>query len=217
MPTNSAAGEAADRHAVDALLFDFGNVIVDIDFGRAIAAWARAAGVAPESLAPRFTYDACYQALEVGAIDGATYFAALRKTLGVALSDAQLLEGWNAILGEPRPGIEHILGALASRFPLYVFSNTNPMHRAYWSTRYREMLTPFAGIFCSCDLGVRKPAPEAFRRVADQIGVPPARIAFFDDLVENAEGACEAGLAGFQVLSVADMRRVLRDDLQVLL
>ncbi|MBL8540633.1 MAG: HAD family phosphatase [Betaproteobacteria bacterium] len=214
MPTSDVS-DGAEQPAVDALVFDFGNVVVDIDFGRAIAAWARAAGVSAEALAPRFTYDACYQALEVGAIDGATYFAALRRTLGVALSDEQLLEGWNAILGEPLPGIDRLLHALAPELPLYVFSNTNPMHHAWWSAHFRDTLRPFSAVFCSCDLGLRKPAPEAFLRVAERIGRVPARIGFFDDLAENVEGACNAGLAGFRVTSVADMRRVLIEDLGV--
>jgi putative hydrolase of the HAD superfamily len=203
------------RRAVDALLFDFGGVIVDIDFGRAVAAWAQAAGVAPQTLAPRFTYDASYQALEVGDIDGAAYFRALRTTLGIELADEQLLAGWNAIFAEPLAGIERLLDALAARFPLYVFSNTNPMHRAYWTARYRDTLTPFSALFCSCDLGARKPTPEAFRRVVERIGVPPARIAFFDDLAENVAGARGAGLAGFQIASVADVRRILSEELRV--
>ncbi len=200
---------------VDALLFDFGGVIVDIDFGRAVAAWAQAAGVTAQSLAPRFTYDVFYQALEVGEIDAETYFASLRETLGVELSDQQLLRGWNAIFGEPLPGIDRLLRALASHVPLYVFSNTNPMHHVYWSARYRDTLRPFSAVFCSCDLGMRKPSPEAFRRVAEHIGVPLARIAFFDDLAENAAGARAAGLAGFQVASAADVHRILIEELQV--
>lgn len=200
---------------VDALLFDFGGVIVDIDFDRAVAAWAEASGVPAHSLARRFTHDAFYQALEVGEIDGATYFAALRRTLGVALSDAQLLDGWNAIFGAPLPGIDDLLSALAPQVPLYVFSNTNPMHHAYWSARYRDTLRPFSAVFCSCDLGARKPAPDAFRRVAERIGVPLARIAFFDDLAENVAGARTAGLAGFQVASVADVHRILIEELHV--
>jgi putative hydrolase of the HAD superfamily len=212
--SNTAAGATA-RPAVDALLFDFGGVIVDIDFGRAVAAWAQAAGVAPQTLAPRFTYDASYQALEVGAIDGAAYFAALRQTLGVGLSDEQLLEGWNAIFAEPLSGIDRLLDALAPRLPLYVFSNTNPMHRTYWTARYRDTLRPFSALFCSCDLGARKPAPDAFLRVVERMRIPPARIAFFDDLAENVEGARAAGLAGFQVASVEDVRRILSEDLRV--
>jgi putative hydrolase of the HAD superfamily len=99
--------------------------------------------------------------------------------------------------------------------PLYLFSNTNPMHRACWTARYRELLKPFSALFCSCELGVRKPGAEAFRRVCSLIGVPPARIAFFDDLPENVEGAREAGLIGFQVSSVKDMLRALNEDLHL--
>lgn len=211
MPTSRRASAAT----VDALLFDFGGVIVDLDFGRAVAVWAQAAGVPQHTVAARFAFDADYEAHERGEIDGARYFAALRDSLGVSLSDEQLLAGWNAIFLQPLPGIERLLNALAPVLPLYLFSNTNPMHRAYWTARYRDTLAAFSAVFCSCDLGVRKPEPATFRRVAELIGVAPARIAFFDDLEENVAGACDAGLAAFQVSSVADIRRALTEDLRL--
>jgi glucose-1-phosphatase len=217
--TNSGlrAGRAAPaaHSTVDALLFDFGGVIVDIDFGRAFAAWAQAARLPPHTLAARFSSDAHYEAHERGEMDGEEYFAAVRDSLGVTLSDEQLLAGWNAIFVDPLPGIERLLSALAPALPLYLFSNTNPMHRAFWVSRYRELLKPFSTVFCSCDVGMRKPAPEAFLRVADLIGIPPARIAFFDDLAENVQGAREAGLVGFHVGSVEDIRHALNDDLRL--
>jgi putative hydrolase of the HAD superfamily len=201
--------------AVDALLFDFGGVIVDIDFGRALDAWAKEAQVPPHLLAPRFSFDAHYEAHERGEIDGKRYFDCLRDTLGVTLSDEQLLAGWNAIFIEPVPGIDELLSAIAPVVPLYLFSNTNSMHRAYWTARYRELLTPFSALFCSCDLGVRKPAREAFLRVSELLGAPPGRIAFFDDLPENVEGARAAGLMGFHVRSTADVLRALNGDLRL--
>jgi putative hydrolase of the HAD superfamily len=213
--TRAGATTPACSARVDALLFDFGGVIVDIDFGRAVAAWARAACMPSHALAPRFAFDAHYHAHERGEIDGKQYFGTLRDSLGVTLSDAQLLVGWNAIFLEPLAGIDRLLSTLTPHLSLYVFSNTNPMHRDYWTARYRDTLQPFSALFCSCDLGVRKPAPEAFHRVAELIGVPPARIAFFDDLEENAEGARRAGLAGFQVSATADIRRILTENLQV--
>jgi len=200
---------------VDALLFDFGGVIVDIDFGRAVAVWAQQSHVSPRVLAPRFAFDDHYEAHERGEIDGDQYFASLRDSLGVTLSDEQFLAGWNAIFLDPLPGIESLLPALAPVLPLYLFSNTNPMHRAYWTTRYRELLKPLSGVFCSCDLGMRKPTPEAFLRVAGLIGLPPARIAFFDDLAANVQGARTAGLAGFHVSSTADVLETLKDDLRL--
>jgi HAD superfamily hydrolase (TIGR01509 family) len=200
---------------VDALLFDFGGVLVSIDFGLAFASWAQAANVASDSIAARFVFDAAYQAHERGEIDGATYFAALRSTLGVALSDEQLLAGWNAIFLAPMPGVADLLLLLSARMPLYLFSNTNRLHQQCWSARYCELLAPLTGIYCSHEVGERKPNVQAFVSVARRIGLPPHRIAFFDDLAENVLGARKAGLLGFQVTSVADLRAALVDELHI--
>jgi len=184
---------------VDAAVLDLGNVLVEVDFRRAFAAWAEAAGVPAEVLAQRFSFDEAYCAHERGEIDHARYFRFLRKTLHIGLSDAEMLEGWNAIFGGPLPGAERVLRELAARMPLYVFSNTNPAHVAHFGPRYRALLSPVTRVVTSCDLGRRKPEPEAFRRMAAITGLPPARLAFFDDLEENVAGARTAGLQAHRV------------------
>lgn len=206
---------AGKRTAVDALLFDLGGVIINIDFGRAIAAWAKDAKVPAHALAERFTFDAAFDAHERGVVDSAQYFDMLRGSLGVALTDQQLLAGWNAIFVGPAPGIGDLLRRLARALPLYVFSNTNATHRAHWAFRYRELLTPFSAVYCSCDLGIRKPAPEAFLGISERIGVTPDRIAFFDDTPENVHGARAAGLIAFHVSTVEQIRRALNEDLRL--
>jgi glucose-1-phosphatase len=191
-----------------ALVFDLGGVLVDIDFGRAFAAWGAAAGVPAAALAARFSVDEACSAHECGAIDDAAYFAHLRRSLGIELSDDQMLVGWNAIIGEPMPGIEGLVRALAERLPLYVFSNTNPAHVAHFTPRFRPLLACFRRTFTSCDLGARKPEAEAFARLAASIGVPPARLVFFDDVAENVAGARRAGLQAFQVRGTQDVRAI---------
>lgn len=52
----------------------------------------------------------------------------------------------------------------------------------------------FEHIFLSCELGVEKPAPEIFVRVAEGIGVPAGDILFFDDSEVNCEAARQCGL-----------------------
>lgn len=185
---------------VDALVFDFGGVLVDIDFHRAFAAWADAAGVAAESIAARFVVDDACCAHERGEIDDRAYFDHLRGSLGLAgLSDDQILAGWNAIIGEPIPGIEALVRQLASRVPLYVFSNTNPAHVAHFGPRTRRLLAHFRRTFVSCELGRRKPEAEAFARLSELIGLPPERLALFDDVEPNVAGARCAGLQAHHV------------------
>lgn len=197
-----------------ALVFDFGGVLVDIDFRRAFAAWADAAGVPAAAIAARFAVDDACCAHERGEIDDRAYFAHLRSLLGVGLSDDALLAGWNAVIGEPMPGIETLLRDLAGRLPLYVFSNTNPAHVAHFAPRHRRLLRHFRRTITSCDIGRRKPEPEAFARVSDLIGAPPSRLAFFDDVEENVAGARRAGLQAFRVRGAAEIEAISRNLLQ---
>jgi putative hydrolase of the HAD superfamily len=200
---------ATPQSSVDALLFDFGGVLVSIDFARAFAAWARAANVSPATLAARFTFDLQYEAHEKGELESAQYFESLRYSLGISISDREFLAGWNAIFLEPLPGIAELLRALSTTLPVYLFSNTNRAHHAYWRERYRELLEPLSAVYCSHEIGARKPAPQAFREVAARIGHAAGRIAFFDDLEENVLGARDAGLQSFRVASPAEVRDAL--------
>ncbi len=205
----------AHSDSVDALLFDLGNVVVDIDFSRAFDVWARAAGVPAAIIAERFAFDQAYETHECGEIEGPEYFCSLRESLRIELSDQQFLAGWNAIFVQPAPGMPELLRTLASVMPLYLFSNTNALHHAFWSREYSSLLAHFSMIFCSHQLGARKPSPDVFRKVANTIAVAPGRLAFFDDLPENVDGARQAGLVGFHVTSVAALRRALVDDLRI--
>lgn len=184
---------------VQAIVFDLGGVLVDIDFRRALRFWGAAAGVPADRLAGRFTVDEACCAHERGELDDRGYFAHLRRLLAIDLSEADMLAGWNAVIGEPMPGIEALVRRLAVRWPLYVFSNTNPAHIAHFKPRHRRLLSLFEEIITSCELGARKPEAQAFARLSSLIGAPPSRLAFFDDVQANVEGARDAGLHAFRV------------------
>ena len=196
---------------VEAVVFDLGGVLVDVDFGRAFAAWAAAAGVPTATIAARFSVDEACCAHERGELDDRAYFAHLRGTLGIALADEAMLAGWNAIIGAPMPGIEPLVRELAGKRPLYVFSNTNPAHIAHFTPRLASLLRHFRHLFTSCELGRRKPEPEAFARLASRIGLPASQLAFFDDVEQNVVGARNAGLQAFRVASAAQVRAISAD------
>ena len=194
---------------VEAIVYDLGGVLVDVDFARVIARWAELAGVEPAVLLPRFTLEGAYQAHERGEIDTPAYFDAMRRELGVALDDAALLDGWNAIFGPAiAPTVER-MHALAATLPQYLFSNTNAMHHAVWSSRYADALAPLREQFVSHLMGLRKPDRAAFEHVVQAVGVPAGRILFFDDTEINVVGAREAGLQAVHVRSPEDVAEAL--------
>ena len=194
-----------------ALVFDLGGVLIDIDLRRAFAAWGAAAGVASTDIATRFSVDEPCCAHERGEIDDRAYFAHLRRVLRIEISDEALGAGWNAIIGEPMPGAEAIVQRLAAELPLYVFSNTNPAHIAHFTPRLGRLLAHFQRVFTSCEIGRRKPEPEAFARLAAAIGLPASRLAFFDDAEQNVAGARRAGLRAFHVRSPAEIEAISED------
>ena len=198
---------ASDGGAIEAILFDLGGVVFDIDFRRAFASWGRAAACDPVELQARCRHDdEAGLGYETGRISDAVYFDRLKTALGVDVSDAALLDGWNAIIGSEIPGIAGELAGAGERWPLYAFSNTNKAHQAFFRERFATVLGHFRHVFASCDIGLRKPDAEAFRFVVDAIGVPAPRLLFFDDLAANVEGARACGIRAVRVTSPSTVR-----------
>jgi FMN phosphatase YigB (HAD superfamily) len=195
--------------SADALLFDLGRVVIDIDFGKALTCWAGHAGCAPADLAARFVREEAYRQHEVGGIEDTDYFESLRVSLGIGISDAEFLEGWNAIFAGEMPGIAPLLKRAATRVPLYAFSNTNRPHVEHFSKAYADVLGHFRELFLSSKIGLRKPDAAAYDHVVKAIGVPAQRIVFFDDLAENIEGARMRGLTAVHVTSPNDVANAL--------
>jgi glucose-1-phosphatase len=195
--------------SADVLLFDLGRVVLDIDFGQVMRIWAGHAGCPPADLAARFVVNDSFRHHETGEIDDAAFFQNLRHSLGIGISDAQFLEGWNAIFTGEMPGIAPLLARAAARLPLYAFSNTNPPHVAHFSKIYADLLGHFREIYLSSSIGLRKPEVAAFHHVVNAIGVPASRIVFFDDSAENIAGARAYGLTAVQVRSSDDVASTL--------
>jgi len=195
--------------SADALLFDLGRVVLDVDFGRVMRIWAGHAGCEPADLAARFVVNDSFRHHETGRIDDAAFFRNLRQSLGLGISDAQFLEGWNAIFAGEMPGIAPLLSRAAARLPLYAFSNTNPPHVAHFSKTYADVLGHFREIYLSSSIGLRKPEVAAYHHVVSAIGVPASRIVFFDDSAENIAGARAYGLTAVQVRSSDDIASAL--------
>lgn len=195
---------------VHALLFDFGGVIVEIDFNRVFETWSAQSGVSAATIRSRFSFDSSYESHERGQIAANVYFDSLRASLGIRLSDEQFREGWNTIFVGEIPGVSALLRQAKALAPLYVFSNSNPTHHAYWARAYADTLVHFQKILVSFRLGLRKPEAEAFEVVASEIGVPPENILFFDDTYENVRSATSLGMQAVHVKSIADIENALR-------
>ena len=196
------------------MVYDFGGVLVEIDFRRVTDTWARHAGMDPDALYKRFHHGPAYQAYERNEIDAAGYFESLRSE-GLVLTDEQFTEGWNAVMGEEIAPTVALVKRLAPHIPQYLLSNTNRVHFDYAAKRYAEALAPLRRLFLSHEMRLRKPERAAFDHVVRALGVEPARILYFDDLAENVDAARAVGMDAVLVQSHDDVSRAVQSRLGI--
>ena len=200
--------EGARAQDVKALVFDLGNVLIEIDFMRCVRYWSRQAHVPPAQIIARFRIDQHYAAFERGHLSAAAYFDRLRRQLGIKLDDREMAAGWNRIILGEKPGIRACILQLKPHYPLYVLTNTNPVHTAEWETRHQGLLQHFNYVFISSIMGCRKPDAAIYQEVIAAIGVPAEQIVFMDDAPENVRGALAAGMRAFQIKGADDVLQI---------
>ena len=142
-------------------------------------------------------------------ISTSEYYDHLGSTLQLDAGHTDIADGWNSIyVGEISETAE-MVRAVRKHVPCYAFTNTNAAHMATWTLMFPSLASSFDGVFASHQMGLRKPELKAFSHIAQAVGVAPGSILFFDDLLENVEGAIAAGLQGVHVRSPKDVRDAL--------
>jgi len=179
---------------IKALLFDLGGVVLTVDFGKVFRSWEKLSLLNEEQIRSRFKIDEPYEQHEKGLIDASVFFEHQRRTLELTGSDDELAHGWNSIFeSEIKESIDAI-DTVRSRMPVYGFSNTNRTHQLYWEEHFPRVHATFKKMYVSSEIGLRKPDAEAFHYILNDISVQPDELLFFDDSIENIEGASKLGI-----------------------
>jgi FMN phosphatase YigB (HAD superfamily) len=196
-----------------ALLFDLGNVVIEIDFGRSLAAWHALAGRGPAtSKGPMdFDFDDEYRAHEAGLLDADAYFAHVARKFGLPADAAAIRDGWNALFVRAIDDTVAAIDAVRDRIPCHALSNTNATHIDAVRARFPGLLERFGTLFASHELRMRKPEARLFQHVLRCLDLPAQDVLFFDDLAENVDAARTLGFQAELVTQPGDVRRALRE------
>lgn len=85
---------------------------------------------------------------------------------------------------------------------MHVLSNYPVWYR--WIEERLALSRYVSWSFVSCHLGLRKPDPAIYERVAGQLRVPPAGCVFIDDRERNCEAARAVGMRAIRFRGDAD-------------
>ena len=194
---------------INALIFDLGGVIVDLDIAATSREFAFMADkpVEVEKLACTQSFFADY---DMGKIDDAAFRTHLREILKIFNSDEEIDAAWNAMIKSIKRERLALIGRINRQYPCFVMSNTNDIHLRYMMPM-GDSASPsgsFQGLFkqmyFSQKLGVAKPDPAAWQPILDEHQLDPATTLFIDDRLDNIEGAAQLGIQGYHNQEVDD-------------
>ncbi|MBC8382925.1 MAG: HAD family phosphatase [Candidatus Cloacimonetes bacterium] len=188
-----------------ALIFDLGNVIIDISPKNACDYWAEIRHRKPEDLYVAFPFDETYVKFERGEITPEIFRKHVVKCLSITLSLKEFDEGWSRILIQLRGNIAEFLQSLKESYRIVALSNTNEIHVPMWQEMCTPILPYFEKIFSSNEIGFRKPETDSFQCVLDYLQIHPNEAVFLDDNYENILAAEKIGMKVIHVESYDQM------------
>lgn len=182
------------------IIFDLGGVLLNIDYSLTEKAFV-SAGIT--DFAERYSQlrqTDIFDRLETGRMGREEFIATMQQLAAAPISEAQVLEAWNAmLLNFPLRRLQ-ILQQLRSHYDLFLLSNTNEIHEEVFNnTLHREHGIPNIGVFfdkayMSHRVGLRKPMPEIFRHVLEENGLKAEHTLFIDDSPQHIEAANAVGI-----------------------
>ena len=204
----------------DALIFDLGGVIINLDYQRTIDAFSAYCGFNAATLYTQKSQFDLFDKWEAGLIKPSEFRAGLRSLLNLSNdqpSDRDLDTAWNAMILDLPIARLNLLKTLNSQpVRTFLLSNNNVIHKLRCDELLRETTEDsrdswdnyFAKVYFSQEMGDRKPNPSIFQRVIDEQNLDPSRTLFLEDTLKNIEGAKLVGLQTLHVvknIEIADL------------
>jgi glucose-1-phosphatase len=190
---------------IDFLIFDLGNVIIDIDYDFSIKELKKILPVDKHDLTSEFFPSAFHKDYEKGMINSDQFRNAVRELYQEGFSNDQIDHIWNSLLRDiPQERID-LIGKLNRDFGTAVLSNTNEIHILKFNEMLKDQTSVeglsglFDRVFLSHEMGLAKPDEAIYEAVINEIQVEPSRVLFFDDLLANLEGAKRVGLQTYHI------------------
>lgn len=119
------------------IIFDLGNVLLPIDETRPVKAFKKLGLKDFDKMYTLAAQNALFDDLEKGHISPGQFRENLRTLSGLDMTDAEIDEAWNSIILDFRPETMKMLEQLAAKTRLFLLSNTNAIHFAYYDSQVR--------------------------------------------------------------------------------
>jgi putative hydrolase of the HAD superfamily len=184
---------------IDAIIFDLGGVLIDIDYTKTRQAFENLGISNFNELYSQANQQDLFDRFEIGQISGQHFINSLLNYFTEPISPNKVVHAWNAMLLDFKLDKLTLLEKLAAKYPLFLLSNTNELHVPIVRQRLSKLTAKplevyFSKVYFSHDLGLRKPNSEIFEFVCSENNLNPSTTLFIDDSIQHIEGAKKCGL-----------------------
>ena len=183
------------------IIFDYGNVIFNIDFTKVAEAWKQLGINNAAEFYGHRQQDPVFDLLERGKISVAGFRDRIRELSGKPdLTDEQIDGAWNKIFLDIPQGNHELLEQVKTKYRTFLLSNINAIHYDYVHSYLQNEFGMannddlFEKIYYSHLVGKRKPDAEIFEQVLRENNLDPAETLFIDDSPQHLETAQKLGL-----------------------
>jgi len=174
---------------IGALIFDIGNVVILFDWQAAEDQLRSRSGNGRTST--REDIRGLINRFEVGEIPQQVFVTMAARAIGFQGDEEEFIAIFSNIF-YPNPPMERSIQRLATRFPLYLLSNTSELHLAYLQRNFK-VLQHFADGVYSFHAKCAKPDRKIFQVAVKQFEVTPESTVYIDDLEANVRSASDLG------------------------
>ncbi|MBN1258040.1 MAG: HAD family phosphatase [Planctomycetes bacterium] len=193
-----------NKFPLKAVIFDLGNVLIGVDFDKAIAQAAKYTSMPALAIRQAVSDSSLLHSYESGRIDTDTFCTDTIKLLQLDITREDFVSLWFSCF-ERWPEMEKLFQELCQQMPVAILSNTSPLHWEYIAQTVPEF-TLAKEITLSYELGICKPVPDIYLATARGLGINNQDCIFIDDLEVNVKGALDVGMQAFQFTSAPDTR-----------
>ena len=202
---------------IENIIFDLDGVIVDVFPEETERAFEEKLGISKDNINRMNLTEGFAKVFEAGKVSMQTFRNSVRHYSRNELSDEQIDEAWNKMIGDLVPGSLDLLEDIAKNKNIYLLSNTNPIHLAKFKENIESKIDftsfnkIFKGAYYSHKIGWRKPKVEAFSYVINKNRLDKQKTLFIDDKLENIESAQKYGLKTLHLKSsLSEIEDLLR-------
>ena len=184
------------------IIFDLGGVLLNLNFQNTIDEFIKLGFNNFSEILNTWQQNPIFKRFEIGLSTAQEFRAEIQKIAPVSISDENINNAWNAMLGFfPMERLE-LLEKLNKSYNLFLFSNINEIHLDRYlecvkRDFHKENLSEyFVQEYYSHIFGYRKPDLTGFELIIKENNLIPSETLFIDDTFANVEAAIKVGMIG---------------------